>query len=135
MCYLGTIVRVVFDPSGRSVTVTDSNASANRFTILAVRGSVIDVRFDHLLLPINTLLHIGEDQRVVVEAWPQLDAHRVRGIALTPTQKENIKNLSADMSQAIYCIRQSAIDEELFDVMAGFNALSPQTQIPKVRVS
>jgi F-type H+-transporting ATPase subunit gamma len=49
--------------------------------------------------------------------------------------EENIKRLSVRLGQTFYRLRQSAIDEELFDVMAGFNALSPDTQIPKVRVS
>jgi hypothetical protein len=81
------ILWVEVDPSGRSLTaMTDSNASANLGTIVAVRGSVIDVRFDCDLPPINALLHVGKGRRVVMEVWAQLDAYRVRAIALTPTQ-------------------------------------------------
>jgi len=55
-------------------------------TILAVRGSVVDIRFDERLPPINTLLRVGKDLHIAIEVWAQLDANSVRGIALTPTQ-------------------------------------------------
>ncbi|TAL86435.1 MAG: F0F1 ATP synthase subunit beta [Rhodanobacter sp.] len=54
--------------------------------IVAVRGSVVDLRFDGGLPPIYTLLCAGDDQQVLIEVQSQLDAQRVRGIALTPTQ-------------------------------------------------
>ena len=53
--------------------------------VVAVRGSVVDIRFDDQLPPIYTLLHAMEGQ-IAIEVLAQLDAHRVRGIALTPTQ-------------------------------------------------
>jgi F-type H+-transporting ATPase subunit beta len=55
-------------------------------TILAVRGSVIDIRFMSSLPPINTILRTGKDGKIVIEVWSQLNAETVRGIALTPTQ-------------------------------------------------
>lgn len=58
----------------------------NLGTILAVRGSVVDVQFERVLPSINTLLHAGKDGGVVIEVWVQLSARTVRGIALTPTQ-------------------------------------------------
>ena len=58
----------------------------NSGTVVAVRGSVVDVRFDGELPRIDTLLHAGDDGKVVIEVALHLDAHRVRGIALTPTQ-------------------------------------------------
>ncbi|MEO7855317.1 MAG: F0F1 ATP synthase subunit beta, partial [Rubrivivax sp.] len=54
--------------------------------VTAVRGSVVDVRFDDRLPPIRTLLRAGEDGQMAIEVLTQLDAHQVRGIALTPTQ-------------------------------------------------
>lgn len=54
--------------------------------IEAVRGSVIDVRFEKGLPPIHTLLRMGPDQEVAVEVLGQLSQHVVRGIALNPTQ-------------------------------------------------
>jgi F-type H+-transporting ATPase subunit beta len=55
-------------------------------TVVSVRGSVVDIRFDEHLPPIYSLLRAGKDGQVAIEVLSQLDAHRVRGIALTPTQ-------------------------------------------------
>ncbi len=51
-----------------------------------MRGSVVDVRFDQRLPDIYSVLHAGTEGQIVIEVMAQLDAHRVRGIALTPTQ-------------------------------------------------
>ncbi len=60
--------------------------STNRGVVVAVRGSVVDVRFDHHLPPISSVLHAGREGEIVIEVLAQRDAHHVRGIALTPTQ-------------------------------------------------
>jgi F-type H+-transporting ATPase subunit beta len=54
--------------------------------VVAVRGSVVDMRFDGALPPIHTLLRAGEAGRVAIEVLAQRDARHVRGIALNPTQ-------------------------------------------------
>jgi F-type H+-transporting ATPase subunit beta len=53
--------------------------------VISVRGSVVDIRFDAPLPDIYTLLH-AKDGEIAIEVLAQLDAHRVRGIALTDTQ-------------------------------------------------
>ena len=53
--------------------------------VIAVRGSVVDMRFDAHLPPIYSLLHAKEG-KIAIEVLAQLNAHRVRGIALTDTQ-------------------------------------------------
>ena len=55
-------------------------------TVVAVRGSVVDVRFDGELPRIDTLLHAGDKGEIVIEVALHLDARQVRGVALTPTQ-------------------------------------------------
>jgi len=55
-------------------------------TVVSVRGSVVDIRFDKHLPPIYSLLHAGIEGQIAIEVLSQLDAHRVRGIALTSTQ-------------------------------------------------
>jgi F-type H+-transporting ATPase subunit beta len=55
-------------------------------TVLAVRGSVVDVRFAASLPPIHTILTSGLHNEVLIEVQEQRDAHCVRAIALTPTQ-------------------------------------------------
>jgi F-type H+-transporting ATPase subunit beta len=68
-----------------SPRVTDGEA-ANSGTIVAVRGSVVDVRFDRRLPSINSLLRAGDAGGIVIEVQAQRDARHVRGMALTPTQ-------------------------------------------------
>jgi F-type H+/Na+-transporting ATPase subunit beta len=62
------------------------NNSLTQGKIISVRGSVVDVWFENNLPPIYTLLHTGKDKEISIEVLTQLEAHRVRGIALTPTQ-------------------------------------------------
>jgi len=54
-------------------------------TVTAVRGSVVDFRFERDLPAIHSIVHTGGDDSVVVEILSQRDARHVRGIALTPT--------------------------------------------------
>ena len=66
--------------------MNDKADSTNRGVVVAVRGSVVDVRFDHQLPPISSVLRAGRGGEIVIEVLAQRDAHHVRGIALTPTQ-------------------------------------------------
>jgi F-type H+/Na+-transporting ATPase subunit beta len=59
--------------------------SQNLGKVVSVRGSVVDIRFDELLPPIYSLL-LAKEGEIVIEVLSQLDAHHVRGIALTATQ-------------------------------------------------
>ncbi len=61
-------------------------ARQNCGQVVAVRGSVIDVRFESTLPPIKSLLRAGESGQVAIEVLSELDEFTVRGIALTPTQ-------------------------------------------------
>jgi F-type H+-transporting ATPase subunit beta len=54
--------------------------------IISVRGSVVDIWFDRHLPSIYTLLRTGKNKEIAVEVLSQLDTHRIRGIALNPTQ-------------------------------------------------
>jgi F-type H+/Na+-transporting ATPase subunit beta len=58
----------------------------NRGVVVAVRGSVVDVRFEDRLPPIYSMLRAGANHEIVIEVLAQRDAHSVRGIALTATQ-------------------------------------------------
>jgi F-type H+/Na+-transporting ATPase subunit beta len=66
-------------PKHKSITL-------NYGKIISVRGSVVDVWFEYELPPIYSLLHAGNDNEISIEVLSQLEAHRVRGIALTTTQ-------------------------------------------------
>ena len=68
-------------------TVADATVPAtNLGTVVSVRGSVVDSRFDAGLPPIYSLLRAATNREIVIEVLAQPDAHHVRGIALTPTQ-------------------------------------------------
>ncbi len=66
--------------------VDNKTRPSNVGTIVAVRGSVVDVRFDGRLPSIYSVLRAGDDWHIAIEVLAQSDAHHVRGIALTPTQ-------------------------------------------------
>jgi F-type H+/Na+-transporting ATPase subunit beta len=52
----------------------------------AVRGSVVDARFTDHIPSISHVLRTGDDGKVIIEVASHLDAHTIRGIALTPTR-------------------------------------------------
>ena len=62
------------------------SGDSNLGKVVSVRGSVVDIRFDNYLPPIYSMLHAGKGGRVAIEVLAQLDAHLVRGVALTPTE-------------------------------------------------
>jgi F-type H+-transporting ATPase subunit beta len=66
--------------------MASKSPAANLGAVVAVRGSIVDVRFAQRLPPIHSVLRAGAESQIVIEVMTQLDAHRVRGIALTPTQ-------------------------------------------------
>ncbi|WJV65020.1 F0F1 ATP synthase subunit beta [Pectobacteriaceae bacterium CE70] len=66
--------------------MTSIDNSLNKGVIVSIRGSVVDIFFQSILPPIHSLLHAGKDGEIFIEIQSQLDAQRVRGIALTPTQ-------------------------------------------------
>jgi F-type H+-transporting ATPase subunit beta len=66
--------------------MTLQGKQANTGVVLSVRGSVVDMHFARHSPPIYNVVHSGTAGEVVIEVLAQLDAHRVRGIALTRTQ-------------------------------------------------
>jgi F-type H+/Na+-transporting ATPase subunit beta len=64
----------------------DKPGRANLGVVVAVRGNVVDIRFDERLPPIYSLLRAGPERQIVIEVLAQSDARHVRGISLTPTQ-------------------------------------------------
>lgn len=65
---------------------SEPNSKSSTGKVASIRGSVVDIWFENHLPAINTLLLTGEDKQINIEVFTQLDAHRVRGIAMTPTQ-------------------------------------------------
>jgi F-type H+-transporting ATPase subunit beta len=73
------------DSTGVRSKANMSNKTPNLGAVVSVRGSVVDIGFEARLPDIYTLLH-AKDGKVAIEVLAQLDARRVRGIALTDTQ-------------------------------------------------
>ena len=63
-----------------------SPPETNAGIVEAVRGSVVDAHFPGRVPSIYHVLHGGVDGAVAIEVLSHLDAHTVRGIALTPTR-------------------------------------------------
>lgn len=66
--------------------MTSARSSNNIGTVISIRGSVVDIRFDDHLPEIRSLLRTGKDKSVAIEVFTHLDDQRIQGIALTPTQ-------------------------------------------------
>jgi F-type H+-transporting ATPase subunit beta len=62
------------------------NTTLNLGKVISVRGSIVDVFFEKHLPPVYTLLRAGKEDQIAIEVLTQLDAHHLRGIALTPTE-------------------------------------------------
>lgn len=103
---------------------------SNIGVIVSVRGSVVDVRFNSLLPPIHSLLHTGSDGEVSIEVFAQLDAQRVRGIALTPTQGLARGMQVVDSGGPLLAPIGKAILSRMFDVFG--NAID-RLPAPEVR--
>ncbi|AKB55131.1 MULTISPECIES: F0F1 ATP synthase subunit beta [Methanosarcina] len=66
--------------------MVDRSRLLNLGKVISVRGSIVDVLFEKHLPPVYTLLRAGRESQIAIEVLTQLDAHHVRGIALTPTE-------------------------------------------------
>lgn len=70
--------------SNPQIHLNESPGSLAVGVILAIRGSVVDIRFDRDLPALYTLLRTGKDLQVILEVQFQLNPHSVRAMALTP---------------------------------------------------
>ncbi len=77
---------VVDSKEHRYVPDSPGHMTAKNGVVIAIRGSVVDARFDEGLPPIQSVLRAGVQGQVIIEVMTQLDSQRVRGIALTATQ-------------------------------------------------
>ncbi len=92
---------------------------SNHGTVVSIRGSVVDIRFANRLPPIYSLLHTGSNNQIAIEVLSQLDAHRVRGIALTPTQGLARGTLVTDSGGPLKAPVGKAILSRMFDVFGN----------------
>jgi len=88
-------------------------------TVVSVRGSVVDVRFQSGLPAIHNVLLAGEKDQIVIEVLAQQDANRVRGIALTPTQGLARGMDVKDTGQALQIPVGKGVLSRMFDVFGN----------------
>ncbi|MDF1712299.1 MAG: F0F1 ATP synthase subunit beta, partial [Akkermansiaceae bacterium] len=98
-------------------------------TVVSVRGSVIDVRFDHDLPPIHNMLQAGKDGQIAIEVMAQRDAHHVRGIALTSTQGLARGTAVHDTGGPLMVPVDKDIRSRMFDVFG--NTIDRESQLPE----
>lgn len=90
--------------------------ATNIGNVAVVRGSVIDVYFPQRLPHIRNLLRTGEQNHIILEVLTQLDAHRVRAIALTPTAGLARGMLVEDTDTPLMTPVGNSILSRMFDV-------------------
>jgi F-type H+-transporting ATPase subunit beta len=112
------------------VSVKPSDLS-NTGTVISIRGSVVDVRFDDHLPPIRSLLFTGVDKQIAIEVFSQLDSHRIRGIALTPTQGLARGMLVEDTGKPLQAPVGRQILSRMFDVFG--NTIDPKPPLTDVQ--
>ena len=98
----------------------------NTGVVVAVRGSIVDLRFDTRLPAIYSVLRAGPDGRIIIEVLAQTDAHRVRGIALTSTQGLARGMPVEDTGQPLRIPVGKEVLSRMFDVFG--NAIDHQPQ-------
>ena len=88
----------------------------NTGIVTAVRGSVVDVRFNESLPMIHSVLCAGADDRIIIEVLTQPDARHVRGIALTTTEGLSRGATARDSGGPLRAPVGNAIVSRMFDV-------------------
>ncbi len=74
------------DSNDRNSQINTPAGNLIKGIVTAVRGSIVDIRFEEKLPSINAVLRTGNEMQIIIEVQAQLDIKHVRGIALTPTQ-------------------------------------------------
>jgi F-type H+-transporting ATPase subunit beta len=108
-----------------------TTTSSNLGVVASVRGSVVDMRFDGPLPPIDSVLRAGAEHQIVIEVLAQRDARHVRGIALTPTQGLARGMAVTDTGGPLKAPVGKAILSRMFDVFG--NAIDRQPALADVQ--
>jgi F-type H+/Na+-transporting ATPase subunit beta len=99
----------------------------NTGTVVSVRGSIVDVHFDRNLPSIYNLL-LANEGKIAVEVLAQIDAHQVRGIALTTTQGLARGSAIVDTGGSLKAPVGQAILSRVFDVFGNVIDHQPPPQ-------
>ncbi len=94
----------------------------NQGTVVSMAGSVVDVRFTQQLPSVFSLLQVdtlSDNQPITIEVLTHLDAHKVRGIALTPTQGLARGMTVIDTGKPLLAPLGKTIRSRMFDVFGN----------------
>jgi F-type H+-transporting ATPase subunit beta len=117
--------------AGPAIAIKPAAAGAlNTGHVVAVRGSVVDVRFDNALPAIHSVLRVATPQPIVIEVLSQRDSQHVRGIALTPTQGLARGMTVTDSGGPLMAPVGSAVLSRMFDVLG--NVIDRKPPLAKV---
>jgi F-type H+-transporting ATPase subunit beta len=111
-------------------TTDEGDKPPNFGTVVSVRGSVVELRFDGHLPPIYSVLRAGKKKEIIIEVLSQTDAHRVRGIALCPTQGLARGMLVEDTFGPLKAPVGKGIRSRMFDVLG--NAIDREGELSDV---
>jgi F-type H+-transporting ATPase subunit beta len=93
-----------------------ASSTGNLGSVVSIRGSVVDVRFERKLPPIHWVLHAGARTNIVLEVLAQRDAQHVRCIALTPTEGLARGSLVVDTGGPLQAPVGPGVLSRMFDV-------------------
>jgi F-type H+-transporting ATPase subunit beta len=111
-------------------TTDEGDKPPNFGTVVSVRGSVVELRFDGHLPPIYSVLRAGKKKEIIIEVLSQTDAHHVRGIALCPTQGLARGMLVEDTFGPLKAPVGKGIRSRMFDVLG--NAIDREGELSDV---
>jgi len=115
------------------VPETAKDETGNRGSVVSVRGGVVDVQFDRILPPVYRVLRTGAKREIIIEVLEQLNARRVRGIALTPTQGLARGMSVDDTGQALQVPVGKGIMSRMFNVFGHAIDRGPEPRDVKWR--
>src|SRR6056297_653468 len=99
----------------RSMSVAESSSSTG--TVVAIHGSVVEVRFREDELPaLNSRLVVGDDEELTVEVASHQDANTARAIAFGPTRGLRRGSVVRDTGGPIRVPVGEAVLGRMFDV-------------------
>ncbi|SPD74912.1 F1 sector of membrane-bound ATP synthase, beta subunit [uncultured Desulfobacterium sp.] len=92
------------------------DGESNRGEVSAVRGSVVDIKFNGRVPPINNRINAGVDGRVVLEVASHIDEHTGRCVALCPAAGLSRKSPAIDTGRPITIPVGDALRGRMLDV-------------------
>lgn len=87
-------------------------------TVVSIAGSVVDIQFANQLPPIFSILN-AQNGKIIIEVLTHLDAHKVRGIAFTPTQGLARGMVVKDTGSPLRAPVGKTIRSRMFDVFGN----------------